>query len=210
MHKTPPNVPANLYQAFVRNRMVRTPIRFVRGILDYKTDPAVEMDDFDEFLSVGDPAPEFTLQTVDGESFSLSDHRGEYVVLEFGSYTCPMYRRQIRGMARLATDWADSDDVTFALVYQTEAHPNQGQFLDVDNPDTYDGRRRLAERLVAEEDVPMTVLVDDVPRNVSTKYGGAPNMVYVVAPDGTIAYRALWTDAMEVGGFLEATVRASH
>lgn len=202
MHRPPPNIPANLYQAFVTNRMLETPVRFVRGILGYKDDPAVRMDDFEEHLRVGERAPDFTLRTVDGVEWSLSDHRGEYVVLEFGSYTCPMFRRQIPGMARLTRKW-DGEGATFVLVYQKEAHPNQGQFLDVDDPETDEERLSLAERLTREEDVPMTVLVDDVPRNVSATYGGAPNMVYVVDPDGQIAYTSLWTDAGALDAFLE-------
>lgn len=202
MHKTPPDIPANIYQAFITNRMIETPVRFIRGILGYKNDPDVRMDDFDEYLTVGEAAPDFTLQTIHGTEWSLSDHRGEYVVLEFGSYTCPMYRRQIPGMAQLARRWA-SDEVTFVLVYQTEAHPNQGQFLDIDDPETYDERQLVAERLHREEDIPMTVLVDEVPRNVSATYGGGPNMLYVVAPGGTIAYTSLWANPSAVDAYLE-------
>lgn len=198
MHQPPPNVPANLYQAFVSDRMIRTPLRFVRGILAYKDDPEVRMDDFDEFLAIGDEAPEFTLETLSGERFSLADHRGEWVLLEFGSYTCPMYRRQIPGMARLARGYAGREDVTFARVYGKEAHPHQCAFLEIDDPETFEERRELATRLVAEEDVPFPVLIDEVPRKVAARYGGAPNMVYLVGPAGRIAYRALWTNAREL------------
>lgn len=135
MHKTPPNVPANIYQAFITNRMIATPVRFVRGILGYKKDPDVRMDDFDEYLVPGEIAPDFTLQTIHGTEWSLSDHRDTYVVLEFGSYTCPMFRRQIPGMAQVARRWT-GDEVAFVLVYQTEAHPNQGQFLGIGDPET--------------------------------------------------------------------------
>jgi cytochrome oxidase Cu insertion factor (SCO1/SenC/PrrC family) len=208
MHKTPPNVPANLYQAFVTNRMVRTPLRFLRGILAYKNDPEVRMDDFGDVLEVGEEAPEFTLETPSGERFSLADHRGEWVVLEFGSYTCPMYRRQLSGMARLAREYAEREDVTFALVYGKEAHPHQGEFLAIDDPETVEERRELASRLVAEEDVPFPVLVDEVPREGSAEYGGAPNMVYLVDPEGRIAYRALWTNAREIERVLHEEVGA--
>ena len=208
MHRTPPDIPANLYQAFVTNRMIRTPLRFVRGILAYKDDPEVRMDDFEEVLEVGEEAPELTLETLSGERFSLADYRGEWVVLEFGSYTCPMYRRQVPGMARLAREYAEREDVTFALVYGKEAHPHQGAFIDIDDPDTYEERRALARRLVAEEGVPFPVLVDEVPRKVSATYGGAPNMVYLVDPEGRIAYRALWTDARELERVLREEVGA--
>jgi cytochrome oxidase Cu insertion factor (SCO1/SenC/PrrC family) len=208
MHQTPPNIPANVYQAFVTDRMIRTPLRFLRGILAYKNDPDVRMDDFEDVLEVGEVAPDFALETLSGERFSLTDHRGEWVLLEFGSYTCPMYRRQISGMARLAREYEGREDVTFALVYGKEAHPHQGAFLAVDDPETYEERRALASRLVTEVDVPFPVLVDEVPRKVSAEYGGAPNMVYLVDPEGRIAYRALWTDAEELERVLREAVGA--
>ena len=186
--------------------MIETPVRFIRGILGYMRDPAVRMDDFDEYLGIGEKAPEFTLPTIDGEDWTLSNHQGRYVVLEFGSYTCPMYRRQIPGMARLARNF-DDENVEFALIYQKEAHPNQGQFIDIDEPETFQERKRLAERLAEEEDVPMTILVDDLPRNVSAEYGGGPNMLYIVDPKGEITYKSLWANAPAVEGFLERTLR---
>jgi len=36
-----------------------------------------------ERLAVGDPAPDFTLPTADGGSFTLSEHRGKHVVVYF-------------------------------------------------------------------------------------------------------------------------------
>ena len=47
---------------------------------------------FDEFTVtdplVGDVAPDFTLQTLDGETFTLSEaYTSQPVVIEFGSYT---------------------------------------------------------------------------------------------------------------------------
>jgi hypothetical protein len=109
-------------------------------------------------------------------------------------------------MARVARRWGSRDDVTVVLVYGTEAHPNQGQFLAVDQPTTDEDRSALASRLAHEEELAMDVLVDDVPRNASATYGGAPNMVYVVDPSGRVAYRALWTDATAVDRFLAAHV----
>lgn len=49
----------------------------------------------------------------------------------------------------------------------------------------------------------MTVLVDEVPRNVSATYGGGPNMLYIVDPGGKIAYKSLWTNASAVNAYLE-------
>ena len=44
--------------------------------------------DFKDLLRAGDAAPDFTLQTPDGDTISLSQFRGKkHVLLEFGSIT---------------------------------------------------------------------------------------------------------------------------
>lgn len=63
-HKTPPNIPATILQAFITDLMIEPPVRFVGGILGYTTDPDVRMDDFDEYLVPGETAPDFTLRTI--------------------------------------------------------------------------------------------------------------------------------------------------
>lgn len=46
----------------------------------------------------GSPAPEFRLETLDGDSLSLAEVRGRPVVLEFGSYTCPIFCGHVESM----------------------------------------------------------------------------------------------------------------
>ena len=40
-----------------------------------------------EVVRAGQPAPDFTLQDIDGNEVSLSDFRGRVVMIEFGSIT---------------------------------------------------------------------------------------------------------------------------
>ena len=40
-------------------------------------------------INVGDEAPDFTATTLQGERFTLSEHRGEVVLLILFSHTCP-------------------------------------------------------------------------------------------------------------------------
>jgi cytochrome oxidase Cu insertion factor (SCO1/SenC/PrrC family) len=49
---------------------------------------------------VGEPAPDFELPSLEGEAVSLSSLRGRPVVLEFGSFTCPMFCGHLRRWRR--------------------------------------------------------------------------------------------------------------
>ncbi len=44
---------------------------------------------------VGEPAPDFTLRTVDGGTLRLSDLRGRIAVFMFAAMTCPPARAQL-------------------------------------------------------------------------------------------------------------------
>jgi hypothetical protein len=43
--------------------------------------------DFETFMPPGTPAPGFSLQTLDGETVTLADYAGQYLVVEVGSFT---------------------------------------------------------------------------------------------------------------------------
>ena len=53
---------------------------------------------------VGYPAPDFTLLTPDGEALSLSDLRGQPVVLNFWATWCPPCRQEIPALERVYRD----------------------------------------------------------------------------------------------------------
>ena len=42
----------------------------------------------------GQPAPAFTLTASDGKTYSLSDYKGKFVVLEWFNKDCPFIRKQ--------------------------------------------------------------------------------------------------------------------
>ena len=48
-----------------------------------------------------------------------------------------------------------------------------------------------------------TILVDEFEGTVHRAYGTLPNMTWVLGRGGTILYKAMWTSAERVRGFLE-------
>ena len=60
----------------------------------------------------GPPAPDFTLQQMNGDTFRLSDHRGEVVILNVWATWCPPCRVEIPGFVELQDEYGDRG-VTF-------------------------------------------------------------------------------------------------
>jgi hypothetical protein len=56
----------------------------------------------------GEQMPPWEGVDVDGKPIASSEFEGRYVVMETGSYTCPMYAGQIEEMTKLAEDAAQA------------------------------------------------------------------------------------------------------
>lgn len=69
--------------------------------------PAQDLDEkyAKDMLQPGTEAPDFTLAAPDGTSYSLSDFRGSYVVLDFWASWCPDCRKDIPEMKRLHDEY---------------------------------------------------------------------------------------------------------
>ncbi len=146
----------------------------------------------------GQPMPELTLFTLDGEAVQTSDFRGRMLVLETASVTCPMYAKSVPAMTALA---AAHPDVSFVLMYVREAHP--GRRLGA--------HQTRAEKSAAARSVPdrwrdpRRVLVDDVDGRAHRALGALPNMVYIVDAVGTIVFRGDWNRAEVVASILDGS-----
>jgi len=66
-------------------------------------------------LRAGDAAPEFTIETLDGETVSLSDYRGKVVFLNFWASWCPPCRAEMPSIESLKDKMADCDFVILAV-----------------------------------------------------------------------------------------------
>jgi thiol-disulfide isomerase/thioredoxin len=67
----------------------------------------------------GKIAPDFTTELINGESFTLSELRGEYVLLDFWGSWCPPCRRDNPNLARLYNEFhgkSFQDGTNFSIV----------------------------------------------------------------------------------------------
>lgn len=77
-------------------------------------------------LEVGNQAPDFELQTLDGEPAKLSDYRGSRVMLNFWATWCPPCRAEMPDMEKFHQD----TDITILAVNLTETESNMQQIED--------------------------------------------------------------------------------
>jgi peroxiredoxin len=124
-------------------------------------------------LSKPVPAPDFTLEDIDGKKFSLKEYRGKVVLLNFWATWCPPCRREMPSMERLNREFRGKDFVVLAL----------NQMEDTDQVFTY----------TAELDVsPTFTILFDKNSDVSRAYGvlGLPT-TYLIDKKGNIRFRAI-------------------
>lgn len=126
----------------------------------------------------GDTAPSFTLPDVHGESHSLEDYRGKFVVLEFVNPGCPF-----------VVKFYDSG---YMQKFQKEVQEAGGVWLAI-NPTTQNHRDYMSVEETLEyidsRDVPAPWLMGP-DGDVARAYGAnrTPEM-FLIDPDGVVLYQ---------------------
>ena len=153
-----------------------------------------------EAPALGTEAPDFELPDLEGRRHRLVDLRGCPVVIEFGSYTCPIFCAQVPSMKALALDHSEA---FFLAIYAREAHPGEitGRHTSLN------AKVEAARRLARDEDLGRTLLVDDLDGQVHGAYGGAWDPVFVLDGSGQVVLRRAWNDPVQVGQTLDALRR---
>jgi hypothetical protein len=154
--------------------------------------------DFAEFdgRRPGETAPDFEATTLEGDTVRLSEYGGQWVVLETGSITCPVTDSKVHAMDELQRTF---DDVEFILLYTREAHP--GERYDAHG--SFQKKLDRAREFADDYGVERTVLVDDVEGSAHRQYGGMPNSVHIINPDGVVVMRGDWNNLTKVEEVLE-------
>lgn len=145
--------------------------------------------DFSHFEGpkAGEKYIDFQATTLDGKTVSLSDYLDKPIVLETGSITCPMYANTKDPMRLLQERYPD---VHFLLLYVREAHPG-ARTKAVTTLDKKIENAVSTHELYHEK---REILVDALEGHAHQLYGGMPNMTYVIGMDGTVKFRANWTN----------------
>ena len=119
-------------------------------------------------LIVGEPAPDFSLSLFDGQQVSLTNVRGQVVVVNFWASWCPPCRQEAPDLERVWQEYKDRN-VLFVGITHKDVEAKSQSFMEefgITYANGADSRRTIAK-----------------------SYGvtGVPE-TYVVGPDGTLAF----------------------
>jgi peroxiredoxin len=159
---------------------------------------AGELGSLNEGPAVDAQAPDFALKTPDGkQTVQLSKLLGpKPIVLVLGNYTCPPFRRLTMGIEELYQRYKDR--ATFLGVYVREAHPTDGWAMaanaragvTVKQPTTYQDRVSVCTQFCEKVRPTIPYVVDEINDPVGNAYSGMPGRLYVIDPNGKVAYKS--------------------
>lgn len=128
-------------------------------------------------VAVGQTAPDFTLTDVKGKEVSLSDFRGQFVVLEWVNPGCPFVVKfyNIGAMQRFQKEAKEMGAVWLAI---NSTNPNHNDFMCVETTKAY----------IDERNVPAPWLMDK-DGTVGRTFGATrtPEM-FIINPEGVVIY----------------------
>lgn len=128
--------------------------------------------------TVGQPAPDFTLQDVSGKTVRLSDFRGRHVVLEWTNPGCPFVQKHyVSGnMPALQKD-AAAKNVVWLAINSTEA--SHGDYLSP---------AQLGRWMSEHKAAPTATLMDEDGATGRAYAARVTPHMYIVDPQGKLIY----------------------
>ena len=83
-------------------------------------------------------------------------------------------------------------------IYVREPHPGENYPAHA----TWEQKLQFAKDCREQDGIQNPLLVDDLDGTVHRRYGTLPNMIFLVDRNGTVAYKAMWTDHEEIAAVL--------
>ena len=157
--------------------------------------------DFDSSAGpeVGQKAPDFELETAEGETQKLLTFDGDFLVLELGSITCPLFHTRREGMQSIESEFPS---VSFAVLYVREAHPGE----DIPAHQQFEEKKACAARLSSEEGDKRKILVDGLEGAAHEAYGSMPNSIFIIDKEGIVKFKAEWSNPTATRKALRALI----
>lgn len=170
----------------------------------------------------GDLAPNFVLTDLNGVEHELAQLAlHQPVVVQLGSYTCPVFRYRRFYMHPVREKYQGR--VTFLVVYTQEAHPVGARSPYADDEwvpwinrltgvrngqaATIEERRTQARAARDAMQSNAVFVVDDLDNRVWEQYGGAPSAAFLIDTDRRVVLRQPWIDPDPLADAIDALLR---
>jgi peroxiredoxin len=95
----------------------------------------------------GNPAPDFSIPSMDGSTVALADYQGKVLVLNFWASWCPPCRKELPSLQSLYKKLKDREDFAFLAISCDEEIKDVAEILEkrnVEIPVAYDPDRKIA------------------------------------------------------------------
>ncbi|MBN1299992.1 MAG: TlpA family protein disulfide reductase [Melioribacteraceae bacterium] len=128
---------------------------------------------------ISEPAPQFSLTNLKGETISLSDLKGKVVIIDFWATWCGPCRQSFPGMQKAVEKFADDDLV---------------EFLFVNSWERADDKAANASNFIKENNYQFNVLMDTENKVITDfKVAGIPTK-FILDGNGNIRFREIGFD----------------
>jgi thiol-disulfide isomerase/thioredoxin len=138
------------------------------------------------------PAPQFSLKDIRGKKVSLSDFKGEVVVLEFWATWCQHCKASFPLLKKALTEYSRNSEVKFLFVNTWENSKNSPQ---------------MVTKYLRENDYPFDCIIDQ-DNKISADYEitGLPTKIFI-DPKGYIRYKSVGFDSSKMLDEIETIVK---
>jgi len=148
---------------------------------------------------LGSKAPDFELTTADGKRKRLLDFDGDFLVLELGSITCPLFQSRRKSMAAIVRKYPN---VSFSILYVREAHPG----LAIPSHKNIDKKIDCALCLRSDDGEGRAILIDNIEGTAHQAYGSYPNAIFIINKMGCIVFQSDWNNPNATNRALDAVI----
>ncbi len=165
---------------------------------------------------LGTPAPRLQLARADGSGLvnATSPESGKPVVLVFGSYTCPNFRKASAALNQLSERFGGQ--ASFLLVYIREAHAtdswqstiNEREHVQIAPAASVEQKRDYAMMCQRKLSLRFPAVVDGLDNAAERAYAAWPSRVYVISAGGVVRYSSGLTEEEFDRAALESAIQS--
>ncbi|MBI1257683.1 MAG: redoxin domain-containing protein [Chloroflexi bacterium] len=143
------------------------------------------------------PVPDFTLTTLDGTQFKLSEQKGKVVIINFWASWCGPCRTEAPALESLYEKYKDQDVSFLGITYADDPKDSQAFMAEygMTYPVAEDGKSDVSKQLYHIQGVPETFVID--------KEGNINRFFYFLTDDPSASTDDLQVNQAELGQLID-------